>query len=270
MRALIFLLLLLPQFSAAQAPQDAQETPRGRSLTPGGHIPPRNVDVLSDTQGLDLTPYLRLNTHFVHRNWRKLTAADVIGSSHAVSDVAVEFTVSRDGSLSGAKLAPPSGDSALDQAALEALRRASPFQELPPNYAGQSLMLRVRLHYDPNWTTPTEQAALEQLSANKASAEHEHAGHAPVAKPIYTPDPEFSEEARRKQVGGVITLKLTVSENGDVTDAVVIKGLGYGLDEKALEAVHRWKFQPPLKDGQPISTTVNVEVDFHLYNQGKR
>jgi TonB family protein len=266
MRALVILLLLLPKLCAAQlAPAGGNETGRGRSLTPGGHIPLRNVDVLSDTQGLDLTPYLRLNTHFVHRNWQKLTTPEVIGSSHAVSELAVEFTVSRDGSLSGAKLVQPSGDSVLDKAALEAVGRASPFAELPSSYAGQLLALRVHLHYDPNWTGPTEQSLQEHFSAIHEGAELEHAGHGPVPKAIYTPDPEFTEEARRKKVEGVVLLKLTVSEDGDVTDAVVTKGLGYGLDEKALEAVHRWKFKPPLKDGQPTSSTADVEVNFHLY-----
>ncbi len=271
MRALVVLLLFLPQLSLAQLPSDTQETAPGRTLTPGGHIPLRNVDVLSDTHGLDLTHYLRLNTHFVHRNWRTLTTTDAIGPSHPVSDLAIEFTVLRDGSLSGAKLVQPSGDSVLDQAALEALRRASPFEELPSNYGGQSLALRMRLHYDPNWATPPEQLRrVNPGSETPATTAPEHAGRPPVAQAICTPEPEFSEEARRKHVEGVVVLQLTVSENGDVKDAVVTKGLGYGLDEKALETVRRWKFKPPLKDGQPISTTLTVEIDFHLYNQGKK
>jgi TonB family protein len=264
MRALLLFLLLLSSSSglaAAQEPPDAQDTNPGHSLTPGGHIPLRNVDVLSDTQGQDLMPYLRLNVHFLHNNWRKLTTTDAIGSSHNVSDLSLEFTVSRDGSVKDAKLTQPSGDSVLDQAALEALKRSSPFHELPSNYAGQSLALRVRLHYDPNWSAPTEHI----WSANSRSAELEHAGHPPVPKVISAPEPEFSEEARRKKIEGTVSLHLTVSENGDVTDAVVTKGLGYGLNEKALEAVRRWKFQAPLKDGQPISTSVDVIVSFHLY-----
>lgn len=262
MRALLFFLLLLSSgLAAAQEPPDAQEPDRAHTLTPGGHIPLRNVDVLSDTQGQDLTPYLRVNVHFLRNNWRKLTTTDAIGSSHNVSDLSLEFTVSRDGSLKDAKLTQPSGDNVLDQAALEALKRSSPFHELPSNYAGQSLSLRVRLHYDPNWSAPTE----HMWGANSGSAELEHAGHPPVPKVISAPDPEFSDEARRKHVDGIVLLRLTVSENGDVTDAVVTKGLGYGLDEKALEAVRRWKFQAPLKDGQPISTSVNVEVSFHLF-----
>jgi TonB family protein len=261
MRALLLFLLLWSSGLVAQQFPDAQETNRGHSLTPGGHIPIRNVDVLSDTQGQDLTPYLRINVHFLHNNWRQLTTTDAIGSSHNVSDLSVEFTVSRDGSLSGAKVVQPSGDDVLDQAALEALKRSSPFHELPSNYAGPSLALRVRLHYDPDRAAPLEQ----HWSANHGSPELEHAGHPPVPKVISAPGPEFTEEARRKQVEGTVSLRLTVSENGDVTDAVVTKGLGYGLDEKALEAVRRWKFQAPLKDGQPVSTSVDVIVSFHLF-----
>jgi TonB family protein len=259
MRALVFL-LFFSSFLTAQLPTDVQETNPGHNPTAGGHIPLRNVDVLSDTQGLDLTPYLRLNVHFVQHNWRKLTTTDVIGFSHSFSDLVLEFTVAHDGSLKDAKLAQPSGDSALDQAALEALKLSSPFQELPSNYAGQTLALRVRLHYDPNVATP-----LQHWSANSGVKELDHAGRQPVPQVIYSPSPEFSEEARRKHIEGIVALRLTVSENGDVADAVVTQGLGYGLDEKALETVHRWKFKPALKDGQPISTTVTVDVNFNLH-----
>jgi len=266
MRALLLLLLLLPELCAAQL-SPTQEIGRGRSLTPDGHIPIQNVDVLSDTHGLDMTLYLRKNLLYIRRNWRKLTSADAIGSSHQVSDLSVEFTIARDGSLSDAHLAQSSGDSVLDQAALEAVGLASPFAALPSNYDGGSLALRWRLHYDPDRAVPPER----HWSANGGSVELLHAPErTPVAQAIYTPDPEFSEEARRKHVEGVVVLRLTVSESGDVTDVVVTKGLGYGLDEKATEAVRRWKFKPPLKDGQPISSTANVEVDFHLFDHGKK
>jgi TonB family protein len=258
MRALVFLLLVSSALTAQQAPETPQ-TP-GSGLTPGGHIPLRNVDVLSDTQGVDLTRYLRLNVHFIQHNWWKLTSAEAIGDSHGVSDLALEFTVARDGSVSNGKLSQPSSDSVLDQAALEALRRASPFQQLPQDYSGESLALRVRLHYDPNMAAP-----LQHWSSNAGPGDLEHAGHPSVPKLIYGPEPEFTDQARRKKIQGVVTLRITVSETGEVTDAVVTKGLGYGLDEKAVEGVRRWKFKPALKDGQPISSTVAVEVNFHLY-----
>jgi TonB family protein len=260
MRALLFLLVLSSSLAFAQQPPDAEPTNPGRALTPGGHIPLRNVDVLSDTQGLDLTPYLRLNVHFIQHNWWKLTSDEAIGPSHELRDLVLEFTVARDGALIDAKLTQPSSDSVLDQAALEALRRSSPFQALPSDYAGESLALRLRLHYDPNLASPSQHWA-----ANSGSPELDHAGRPSVPKVIYGPPPEFTDEARRKKIQGVVTLRITVSETGNVTDAVVTKGLGYGLDQRAIETIHRWKFKPALKDGEPISTSIAVDMSFHLY-----
>jgi len=82
---------------------------------------------------------------------------------------------------------------------------------------------------------------------------------------IYSTNPEFTDQARRKKVQGVVILSLTVGADGLPHDITVDKGIGYGLDEKAVEAVSRWKFDPALKDGQPIDKQIKVEVQFHLY-----
>jgi TonB family protein len=82
---------------------------------------------------------------------------------------------------------------------------------------------------------------------------------------IFGPPPPFSEQARKKKIQGVVTLSLTVAVDGTARDVKVVKGLGYGLDEKAVETVSGWKFKPALKDGEPIEKEINVEVNFHLY-----
>jgi len=82
---------------------------------------------------------------------------------------------------------------------------------------------------------------------------------------IFQPNPEYSEQARKKKIHGVVVLSLTVTVDGTVRDIKVVNGLGYGLDEKAVQAVSRWKFNPALKDGEPIDKEITVEVDFHLY-----
>jgi len=86
---------------------------------------------------------------------------------------------------------------------------------------------------------------------------------APVA--IYTPDPEYSEEARKAKYQGVCVLWLVVDANGNPRDIKVTRALGMGLDEKAIEAVRRWKFKPSEKDGKPVAAQINVEVNFRLY-----
>jgi TonB family protein len=82
---------------------------------------------------------------------------------------------------------------------------------------------------------------------------------------IFMPEPEYSEPARKKKINGVVVLSITVAADGTTRDIKVKKGLGYGLDEKAVEAVSRWKFKPALKDGEPIEKEIAVEVNFRLY-----
>lgn len=83
--------------------------------------------------------------------------------------------------------------------------------------------------------------------------------------PIYQPEPEFSEEARKAKYQGVCTLGLIVGADGRPTNIHVLSSLGMGLDEKAIEAVKNWKFEPGKKDGHAVATEIAVEVEFHLY-----
>lgn len=84
-------------------------------------------------------------------------------------------------------------------------------------------------------------------------------------QPIDTPDPEYTEEARRAKIQGTCILGLIVDAEGHPRDIRVVRGLGYGLDAKALETVKQWRFQPAKKDGQPVNVQVSVEVGFRLY-----
>jgi periplasmic protein TonB len=84
-------------------------------------------------------------------------------------------------------------------------------------------------------------------------------------RPIYSPDPEFSEEARKAKYQGTCTLMIVVSADGKPTNIRVVNSLGMGLDEKAIETVRTWRFEPGQKDGHPVNVEMAVEVDFHLY-----
>jgi len=86
---------------------------------------------------------------------------------------------------------------------------------------------------------------------------------APTA--ISSPDPDYTEEARRAKKQGTCVLWLIVDSSGHPRDIRVIRGLGFGLDAKALEAVKQWRFNPALKDGRPVDVQISVEVEFHLY-----
>ncbi len=82
---------------------------------------------------------------------------------------------------------------------------------------------------------------------------------------ISSPDPDYTEEARRAKKQGTCVLWLIVNAAGRPRDIKVVRGLGLGLDAKALEAVRQWRFQPALKDGKPVDVQISVEVEFHLY-----
>ncbi|HTX75749.1 MAG TPA: energy transducer TonB [Terracidiphilus sp.] len=87
---------------------------------------------------------------------------------------------------------------------------------------------------------------------------------APVA--LVTPEAEFSDEARRAKYQGVVLISLIVDAQGNPQNPRVVRPLGMGLDEKAMEAVRKYKFKPALKDGRtPVPVMITVEVNFRLY-----
>ena len=90
-------------------------------------------------------------------------------------------------------------------------------------------------------------------------------GGVSAPKAIYAPDPEYSEEARKAKYQGTVVLWLVVDANGRPQQIRVQRALGMGLDEKAIEAVKQWKFDPAHKDGQAVPVMINVEVNFRLY-----
>ena len=230
----------------------------------------QSIEILSDTQGVDLTFYARSVAAPIRRSWYQLMPEEAKPPSSKQGKAAVEFSVSRDGTASDVKLAQPSGDDAMDKAALDAVRQSSPFPELPHEYKGQSISLRVHFYYNP---APDEKfqglGPAHGLVPGYIHEPNPAGSQQTMPRAIYTTEPEYSEQARRDKVEGVVILRITISATGDVTDAVVTKKLGSGLDEKALEAVRQWKFSPATKDGNPVSMEIMVETSFHLYNGGK-
>jgi len=77
-------------------------------------------------------------------------------------------------------------------------------------------------------------------------------------------EPTFTQEARVAKIQGTLFLFIIVTSAGTVDNAVVLQGLGKGMDENALEAIKQWKFVPALKDGQPIPVMLTVEIQFAL------
>ncbi len=77
-------------------------------------------------------------------------------------------------------------------------------------------------------------------------------------------EPEYSEEARKAKWQGTVVLQLVVDEHGMPQQMKVTRSLGLGLDQKAIEAVAKWRFKPGLKDGKPVPVIATIEVNFRL------
>jgi periplasmic protein TonB len=90
-------------------------------------------------------------------------------------------------------------------------------------------------------------------------------GGVSAPRALYAPDPEYSDAARKAKYQGMVVLWVVIDQNGRPRQVKVQRSLGMGLDEKAIEAVRLWKFEPARKDGQPVAVQVNVEVNFRLY-----
>ncbi len=90
-------------------------------------------------------------------------------------------------------------------------------------------------------------------------------GGVSAPRALFAPDPEYSEEARKAKFQGTVVLWVVVGPDGRPHDIRVQRSLGMGLDEKAMDAVRTWKFDPARKDGQPVAVQINVEVNFRLY-----
>ena len=111
-------------------------------------------------------------------------------------------------------------------------------------------------------------APAPSASAMEKSAVASQAANSPRPQPVlvFQVAPEFSERARKKHVSGNVEISLIVDRNGIPQSVVVVHGVGMGLDEKAVEAVRQYRFQPALApDGTPLAVKTSVSVNFQIF-----
>jgi TonB family protein len=83
--------------------------------------------------------------------------------------------------------------------------------------------------------------------------------------PKYTPEPDYSREARKNHYQGVVVLEVVVDKGGAISRIRIQRALGMGLDLQAVEAVKKWRFEPASRNGEPVAVKMNVDVSFNLY-----
>ena len=139
-------------------------------------------------------------------------------------------------------------------------------------------------------TRPTDEAGVKELRQELAERERQRsdqeAGLREVqqsiaemqrpqtdrkAKVIYRVEPEYTADAREKKIEGTVLLSLTIDHDGVPQNVQVKRSLYPSLDQSAVDCVRKWRFEPAMKDGQPVSMFVTVEVYFHVeYDREKK
>jgi TonB family protein len=189
----------------------------------------------------------------------------------AQGKIVLRATIAADGSLKDVSV--QSGDSSLTAAAVDAvrgwryipdMRDGSPIESQTTVTLEYDLRKRASRPENPPPGVPT--APSEDLLTEFATGKLCRVGGAVKApKSIYTPDPEYSEAARQAKFQGTDILGLVVGPDGLPRDVWIVRGLGEGLDEKSIETVEKWRFEPATKDGEPVAVPLNIEISFRLY-----
>jgi len=120
--------------------------------------------------------------------------------------------------------------------------------------------------------TAVAQTSLVSAGGSKTTSEpvFRVGGNVTAPSLLYDPTPEFSEKARRAHHQGVCELRLIVGSDGSPHDIKITHPLGMGLDEKSIEAVRTWRFEPARRDGRPVAVEIGVTVSFSLGNDDAR
>lgn len=117
---------------------------------------------------------------------------------------------------------------------------------------------------------PAAVAAIQQTQSPAPEQEQKPVEHiVPRATPPRAispkPEPDYTDEARQAHIQGTVVLDVTIRADGTGKVNKVERGLGYGLDEKAIEAFEKWRFEPGKVDGMPVAVQLQVTINFHLY-----
>lgn len=111
-----------------------------------------------------------------------------------------------------------------------------------------------------------QRATAEQVNSKRTSSNTVHQVGANVSAPavLQKVDPDYTDEARAAQLSGTVVVSTEIGPDGLAQNTRIIRALGLGLDESAIDAISLWRFRPGIKDGQPVTVSATIEVNFRL------
>jgi serine/threonine-protein kinase len=190
--------------------------------------------------------------------------------------VTLQARIGKDGNIENLQVM--SGHPLLASAAIDAVKQ---WKYEPYLLNGQSVTVETTIQVNftlgvepqrataaaPTSTVPSQpSAAAALLSTPTGAASIYFVGNGVLPPTIISaPQPSYTDEASRARKEGKVVLSAVIDTTGHAQNLRVVTALGYGLDEKAIEAVKRWRFQPGTKDGKPVNVQLNIEVEFRQY-----
>jgi TonB family protein len=180
---------------------------------------------------------------------------------HIEGKVELELTVSPQGDVVSERVVW--GPSALQQATMEVFKKLKYIPFLRDGQPSVALVQAIVAYENDHAVMSTESDHATQ-NVIKVCSDKNPQPCATPPHPVKSPPPEYSAEAREAKIEGAVVLGTVVGVDGNARDIRVVQSLGHGLDEKAIEAVKKWKFEPGTNAGVPVAVLMNVEMDFHL------
>ncbi|MCO5351155.1 MAG: M56 family metallopeptidase [Bryobacteraceae bacterium] len=171
--------------------------------------------------------------------------------------VVLEVVIGKDGAVQSIERVNKLVDERLAAAAIEAVKQ---WKYQPTRLNGEPV--EVKTQVDVNFTLAEKEAAARPGPAQGGA--FRIGGGVSAPQPIFKVEPEYSEEARAVGFQGTVLLSTVIDAEGTPTHIRVVRSLGMGLDEKAMEALAKWRFRPGMKDGRPVGVISNVEMNFRL------
>ena len=116
--------------------------------------------------------------------------------------------------------------------------------------------------------SPEQSPAIELRSAayeQDGAPVRKIGGSVSAPKVIYQVDPEMTPDARQAKFAGVVLVNLIVNTKGVPESVQVLRPVGMGLDQKAVDAVKQYRFRPAMESGVPVPVALNIEVNFKFF-----
>jgi TonB family protein len=180
--------------------------------------------------------------------------------AHTGGTVTLYLEVTPEGKASNIRVLKPVPDG-LNEKAIEAVRQ---WEFSPGLKDGRPVTVQAQIEVNFAFLAKPEDSQPSSPEQLRAAQGGGLPANSTAPALIRRTEPEYSEAARAAKFQGAVTLKAVVDTEGTPQDISVVRSLGMGLDEKAIDCVKNWKFRPATKDGSPVAMWVTIEVNFRL------